>query len=73
MKLEAHEFFATSEYMKKENSSRNLLVHNLHANSQLMIVWKKNTTHGVWEALEKWYVDKRFAKKIFLTMKFFMS
>jgi hypothetical protein len=60
-------------YMKKENRAQNLLVQNLESNSQLMIVWKETIAHGVWEALEKCYGDRRLAHKIFLTKKFFMS
>jgi hypothetical protein len=73
MKLEVHEVFANIEYMKKENKVQNLLIQNLMFNSQLMIVWKETTTHGVWEAFEKWYVDRRLVHKIFLTNFFFMS
>jgi hypothetical protein len=73
MKLEVHEVFTTIEYMKKKNRAQNLLVQNLMSDNQLMIVWKDTIAHGVWEALEKCYGDKRLAHKIFLTKKFFMS
>jgi uncharacterized protein (DUF111 family) len=67
MKLEVHEVFTIVEYMKKENKARNLLVHNLISNNQLMIICRETTAHGVWEAFEKWCVDRRLAHKIFLT------
>ncbi len=38
MKLEVHEVFTTTKYMKKENRAQNLLVQNLMSNNQLMIV-----------------------------------
>jgi hypothetical protein len=37
-----------------------------------MIVLKETTTHGIWEVVEKGYVDKGLTNKIFQTKKFFM-
>jgi hypothetical protein len=38
-----------------------------------MSVRKETTTKGIWEALQKWHVDKGLANKIFFMRKFFMS
>jgi DNA primase large subunit len=59
-------------YTKKEGKAQNLLFQSL-SNNQLMIVQKETTAHGIWEVLEKGYVDKGLANKIFLIKKFFMS
>jgi hypothetical protein len=58
-------------YTKKENKAWNLLFQSL-SNNQLMIVLKETTTHGIWEVVEKGYVDKGLVNKIFQTKKFFM-
>jgi hypothetical protein len=55
----------------KERKALNLLVQGLFDN-QLMSVKKEIITKGIWEAFQKWHVDKGFANKIFLTCKFFM-
>jgi len=58
-------------YTKKENKAWNLLFQSL-SNNQLMIVQKETTTHGIWEVVDKGYVDKGLTNKIFQTKKFFM-
>jgi len=71
-KLEEEDVIATITYTKKDNKTRNLLIQNLFDN-QLVIMWKETMAHEIWQAFEKWYVDKSIANKIFLTNFFFMS
>ncbi len=72
VKLKDEDVVATITYTKKDNKARNLLIKNL-SNNQLVIMWKETMAHDIWEALEKWYVDKSITNKIFLTKIFFMS
>lgn len=58
-------------YERKERKALNLLVQGL-SNNQFMSVKKETITKGIWEAFQKWHVDKRLANKIFLVCKFFM-
>lgn len=34
---------------------------------------RETTAHGIWESLEKHFIDKGLANKIYLTINFFMS
>jgi len=64
VKLEEEDVIATITYTKKDNKTWNLLIQNLFDN-QLVIMWKETMAHEIWEAFEKWYVDKSIANKIF--------
>jgi len=64
---------AISTYAKGESQALNFILQSFF-NNQLFIVKKETTTKGlIWEAFQKWYVDKVLMNTLFLTRKFFTS